>query len=123
MVTDRERAEAIVDNISLYDADGRHDTTEDEKELREDIKSALAAVRKERDAEWEAKDLYTHDDMDCACENGRLEERAKWNAAAEDAQADLGIAIDILEKHNYIHAKDMRESRDALNALIEEARP
>jgi len=39
-------------------------------------------------------------------------------AAARSAEIDLGIAIDILEKHNYVHAKELQETRDTLAALL-----
>ena len=79
MVTDRERARELLHDLCIIGV----------RKTENKIIKHFAAVRAERDAEWEAKDLYTHDDMDCACENGRLEERGKWSAVAKAAYAEL----------------------------------
>ena len=111
MVTDRERARELLHDLFILST----------RKTENKIIKHFAAVRAERDAEWEAKDLYTHDDMDCACENGRLEERRKWNAAASKFIQTLD-APGMPEYVIYPH-KGFPEARDALNALIEEAKP
>ena len=127
MVTeDRKRAQKIFRFI-VGVPDGMS-FSEGTKAVYETIEAEFDAVRKERDTEWEAKDLYTHDDMDCACENGRLEERRKWSAAARKT-------IPLLKRYRDMVTPDTatagaipedvltNEVIYALKALIEEAKP
>ena len=85
MVTDRERAQKIFRFI-VGVPDGMS-FSEGTKAVYETIEAEFAAVRREVEAKYIKS--YTHDDMDCACENGRLEERGKWSAVAKAAYAEL----------------------------------
>jgi len=135
MVTDKERAEQYLQSIidrwnsrdkeieilaKNIDFEGTLRLgSEDRRKNIMVLEAEFAAVRKERDAEWEAKDLYTHEDMDCACENGRLQERAKWSV---DAGRTINFLDRIIRCEIGGNERDMiaAELRDALNALIEE---
>ena len=96
MVTDREAREwtslrRVID-ITLrvgYGEESPLRRADIVDEILKGVSNYRNFIRAERDAEWSAKDLYTHDDMDCACENGRLEERGKWSAVAKAAYAEL----------------------------------
>jgi len=112
MVTDRERARELLHDLFILST----------RKTENKIIKHFAAVRAERDAEWEAKDLYTHDDMDCACENGRLEERRKWSAAAEEMVAALN-ELQQIPTITLLTPGRIIKARDALNALIKEVKP
>jgi len=130
MVTeDRKRAIKLLAGMGIIFIGGMSKEQKAQHDFRvREITNTLAAVRKERDTEWEAKDLYTHDDMDCACENGRLEERRKWSAAARKT-------IPLLKRYRDMVTPDTatagaipedvltNEVIYALKALIEEAKP
>ena len=70
-------------------------SSEIHKALVSEIAAALTATRKAAEARVKALE-----------------------AVARSAEIDLGIAIDILEKHNYVHAKELQETRDKLAALL-----
>lgn len=105
-------------NKYRYEAEKAH------KEIKNKIEAALTAARRDAAEKQEVEKEQLREAVVIAVDKtGRYRRDAEarikaLEAAARSAEIDLGIAIDILEKHNYVHAKELQKTRDTLAALL-----
>ena len=114
-MSNREAAEKIVDGISLYDADGRCDTTEDEKELCDEITAVLDA----RDEEHEVVEEQLREAVVIAVDKAGRCRKELVAAAREILPAVEGRIRTARFEGDRDTAERIQGKYDALAALVE----